>query len=131
MNFWKRGSSASSSGIKWSGSTNSLTSSLNSSNNNNGIHQSTLSKRPSLCGTKYTSSNNMPTRKQRMQLLKCIIHHAYTVQKQYLVPKQLPSVSDSKVGNSSSIFDTFNQTLLQLKSMTSVTAYGFKCFKRD
>ena len=58
-----------------------------------------------------------------MQLLKCIIHHADAVQKQYLVQKQLPSVSDSKVDNSSSIFDTF-------KSDTTAAEINDKCYQR-
>ena len=121
MKFWKRsGSSASSSGIKRSGSTNSLSSSLNS--NNNGIHRTTLSKKTSSGGGNYTPSD-MPSRKQRMELLKCIIHHADSVQKQYLVPKQVPSVSDSKVDNSSSIFDTF-------KSDTTAAEINDKCYQR-
>jgi hypothetical protein len=42
---------------------------------------------------------SMPSRKQRMQLLKSIIHHADAVQKQFIVPKQVQDDNKSKGNN--------------------------------
>mmetsp|Transcript_33092 Transcript_33092/g.67585 ORF Transcript_33092/g.67585 Transcript_33092/m.67585 type:complete len:1195 (-) Transcript_33092:142-3726(-) len=52
--------------------------------------------------TTQSADVSMPSRKQRMQLLKSIIHHADAVQKQFLVPKQ--GQKDNKQSKSNNLF---------------------------
>ncbi|KAL7541962.1 hypothetical protein ACHAXR_011403 [Thalassiosira sp. AJA248-18] len=114
MKFWKRsGSQSTDPPVKrdGNGSSSSLKSSLD-----NGAGIGTLSRK----AISEISSQSIPTRKQRMRLLKCIIHHADAVQRQYLVPKQLSSPTTPKT-NSSSIF---------IRTDTTTAEINDKCYQR-
>ncbi len=62
-----------------------------SSNHNGTSLARAVAASPSAPTSAAAGDASVPSRKQRMKLLKCIIHHADAVQKQFLVPKQAQS----------------------------------------
>ena len=63
-----------------------------------------------------------------MQILKCIIHHADAVQKQYLVQKVLPSIAP-KTANSST-FSIDNMSSILIRTDTATAEINDKCYQR-
>ncbi|KAL7550218.1 hypothetical protein ACHAWF_013448 [Thalassiosira exigua] len=117
MKFWRRGDPSAS--VRRSGSSSS---SLGSSLGISG----TLSRKASAATTPRMSAS-VPTRKQRMQLLKRIIHHADVVQKQYIVQKKLPSPAPKPSGNAMSID---NMSSIFARSDPATDEINDKCYQR-
>lgn len=63
-----------------------------------------------------------------MQLLKCIIHHADAVQKQYLVQKQLPSITAEQKLSGSIISDNMSSIFTRTDAATD--EINDKCYQR-
>mmetsp|Transcript_26915 Transcript_26915/g.56828 ORF Transcript_26915/g.56828 Transcript_26915/m.56828 type:complete len:1346 (-) Transcript_26915:42-4079(-) len=121
MKFWGRSGSQSAPPVQRRSSSSSLTSSTR--NGNNGV----LSKKIAAVSP---SSSSIPTRKQRMQLLKCIIHHADAVQKQYLVQKQLPSTSLANKTSSTSMVSMDSMKSMIIRPDTVTAEINDKCYQR-
>ncbi|KAL9187804.1 hypothetical protein ACHAXT_006182 [Thalassiosira profunda] len=124
MKFWKRGG-ASQPATARGGSSSSLAASLKKS----GSHDALCNSLPSISKQSADASpTSLPTRKQRMQLLKCIMHHADAVQKQYIVQKQLPSPTAAKPSSSAMSID--NMSKVFTRKDTTTAEINDKCYQR-
>eukprot|EP00578_Thalassiosira_sp_NH16_P022498 CAMPEP_0181091988 /NCGR_PEP_ID=MMETSP1071-20121207/8687_1 /TAXON_ID=35127 /ORGANISM="Thalassiosira sp., Strain NH16" /LENGTH=1231 /DNA_ID=CAMNT_0023174155 /DNA_START=201 /DNA_END=3893 /DNA_ORIENTATION=- len=122
--FWRRSSSQPSTApVRRNSSSSSLTASLHS---NGGV----LSKKlPSITTpSPNLSSPSMPSRKQRMQVLKRIIHHADAVQNKYLVPKQL--LDPNSIKSSGGIMSIDNMSNMFNSNDTATAEINDKCYQR-
>lgn len=128
MNFWRKGGSQSqhvTSSSKHSGivrSSSSTSARTNNSLNNN--DNATSNRPPSIIRpSSNVSSSTMPSRMQRMHLLKCIIHHADKVQNEYLVPKN--NAVDPTNNTPKQIINS-----ILVRRDTDVAEINEKCFQR-
>lgn len=119
--FWGRGSSTSSS-VK------------HGSLNRSGSSSAPTPRLPSITKKKSTAPDSsppsiMPSRKQRMQLLKCIIHHADAVQNKYLLPKDLSDPNAPKPQQSIMSIDNMS-SMFSISTDKATAEINEKCYQR-